>query len=553
MRRNFWLFGVTLIAMLSLAAGGAAGALSPESEQVRRGGTVIFGAEQDVDCFSPILDDCNQFWNSVMVWSPTLAGAFEVQPNFSYKPYLVTSVRVQSRPFRLTYNIRRNARWSDGRQITAADFIMTWRTIVNPRCAVAGRSGYEDIRSARTRARGKAVTFTFRRPYAWWRDLFGAVLPAHAYRGEDCNKVFLNDMNNPKTGRPIASGPFIFAGYQKGQTLRIVRNNRYWGKRANLNGITFRFLQNTSTEIQQMRGREVHAIYPQPQLELAALRGVRGLRVQARQGTTWEHVDIQLGPRGHAALKRKYVRQALIHGMNRQQLVTGLFRRLQPGLPVLNNVIYVTNQEQYRPNWNIWKFNPQRAINLLRGARCTGGPRRPGGGGIYSCPGVGRLSFQFTSTAGNRLRELAFEVIQAQLRRVGIELQSAFAPPAIAFGQRLPAKNFDLFMFAWVGSPSPAGALDIWGCGGESNFMTYCNRRATNFIRQANAVGATNPRRAATLLNRADALISGDIPTIPLYQKPTFLVHQTRLRGIVNNPTSTGPTYNAENWWLAAG
>jgi ABC-type transport system substrate-binding protein len=42
-----------------------------------------------------------------------------------------------------------------------------------------------------------------RKPFAGRKTLFGQPLPAHALQGEDFNKVWLNDLNNPKTGEPL--------------------------------------------------------------------------------------------------------------------------------------------------------------------------------------------------------------------------------------------------------------------------------------------------------------------------------------------------------------
>ena len=533
-----WLLACAALAALTLVPAG--------SSAQQQGTSVIFGAEQDIDCMNPILDACNQFWGSVMVYTPTLAGLYEIQPNFTFKPDLVQSVRVRNRPFSVRYRLKAAARWSDGRPITVNDFRFTLRWIMDPNCEVAGTEGYRDIR--RISGRGKNMTFHFRRPYTWWRTLFTDVLPEHALRGENCNRTWQSGVVNPKAGnRPIGSGPYIFSSYNAGQQLTIVRNNRYWGspRRARISRITFRFLQNTSTEIQQMRGGEVDAIYPQPQLELAPLRRLRSLGIQSNAGATWEHIDVQTS-RNHPALRRKFVRQALIQAINRDALTRGLFRTLNPRLRALHNTQFVSNSPYYRPNWNVWKFNQQAAIDRLRRNRCTGGPRRPGQGGVYTCPGVGRLSFEFVSTAGNRLRELAFEIIQQQVRRVGIELRSGFRPAAIAFGQRLTNKQFDLFMFAWVESGVPAGKFDLYGCGGESNYMDYCNRRVTSLLRRASQ--QLTPRAASTFHNRADRLISADVPTIPLYQKPTYLVYKRQIRNMRDNPTLFGPTFNAEVW-----
>ena len=50
------------------------------------------------------------------------------------------------------------------------------------------------------------------------------------------------------------------------------------------------FRTDTDTEIQAIRGGEVDAIYPQPQLQLAALRGQSGLAVQTHQGAIIERL-----------------------------------------------------------------------------------------------------------------------------------------------------------------------------------------------------------------------------------------------------------------------
>ena len=71
---------------------------------------------------------------------------------------------------------------------------------------------------------------------------------------------------------------------------------------------------------------------------------------------------------------------------------------------------------------------------MLKGKGCTGGPDKPSAGNnkIFSCPGVGKLSFRFSTTAGNQLRALTFEVIQRQLKSVGIELVPRFQPAGLS-------------------------------------------------------------------------------------------------------------------------
>jgi peptide/nickel transport system substrate-binding protein len=373
------------------------------------------------------------------------------------------------------------------------------------------------------------------------------VLPAHALRGETFNSVWESALTNPKTGRPISNGPFIFQSYQRGSQMTWVRNPRWWGPhRAYLDRIVFRFLPNTNTEIQQMRGGEVDAIYPQPQLALAELRRQRGIRVITNAGTSWEHIDIQFGPRGHAALKRPYVRQALAHGVNRPAIVRRLFASISPSLRVLQNAAYLSNQSEYEPHYQIWPYNPARSRQLLTRNRCT-----RGGDGIFSCPGVGRLSFSMKTTLGNQRRALVFEIVQATLKDVGIELRFEPYRAAVVFGdEHISGHNYDLALFAWTGSPDPAGFVEIARCGGDQNYQTYCNRRATRLLDQSHRI--LNPPARARILNRADAMIARDLFTLPMYQLPTFLAYKSnRVRGMTDNPTSEGFSWTAENWWLS--
>jgi peptide/nickel transport system substrate-binding protein len=231
--------------------------------------------------------------------------------------------------------------------------------------------------------------------------------------------------------------------------------------------------------------------------------------------------------------------------IDRKEILNTLFKQLNPSLKPLDNVIYLNNQSTYQAHFNKWDYNAKKAQSLLESHGC-----KKGGDGIYSCNGT-RLAFSFESTKGNKLRELAFDIIQARAKQNGIELTNNFKPSNIAFGQDLSAQTWDLFMFAWVGSPDPNGNTAIWSCptkGGTSNFMSYCNISATNLMHKADA--ELNPTKRSALENQADALIGNDVPTVPLYQKPTFLVYHTYVVGMQDNPTNAGPFYNTQDWWL---
>src|SRR5215212_7518350 len=367
-RRKLWLLAGVVLAALALAATGSARVSGPDGAGAKNAGTLVFGAEQGGGpdwCLNLILDvDCNAFWN-VVFQTPVIRGAFLFTPQFTYKPDLITKAKLQTRPMRVTYYIRKNAKWSDGVPVTGKDWKFTWQTATTAKYKEhIDPLGWEDIRSVT--GSGKVVKVTFKRNFAAWRGLFGYVLPQHALAGTDMLTVWNDCICNPKKGNaPIGDGPFLLTRFDRGSGITLTRSSRAWhGPRAKLDSIVFRFITNTNSEIQAIRSGEVDAIYPQPQLALADLRGQAGLRVVSHVGLQWEHIEIQQGAKGNPLAKQRWLRQALITAVNRDAAAKALFGTLNPKIGVLNSLTRLSNEPTYNPrHFSKWNYNPTKVAN----------------------------------------------------------------------------------------------------------------------------------------------------------------------------------------------
>jgi peptide/nickel transport system substrate-binding protein len=543
-RGSIWLALGAIIALVSLLATTSAMA----SSEVRRGGTVVFGADQEPGTLNVFIVGGDHLWASNAHY-PTMAGSFIVTRQGTYRNDLVSRVKFTRRPFSVTYFIKRNARWSDGRPITAQDYRFTWQTIMNKSFNILSTIGYEDISSARI-INSKTIQFRFKKVFAGWRDMFSEILPQHALSGQDFDEVWRNNINNPKTNRPIASGPFLLQSWNRGTNMTFVRNERYWGPKAYLSRIIFRFVPDTNTQVQQIRGGELDILNPQPQPSFTALRGVRGLRTQISRGPSWEKVDFNFRSTAHPLVRRKFFREAMARGLNRSAIVRTVFGRILPGitLPVLNSGIIMSTSKYYKQHWAQYAYNPTRARQIMERNGC-----RRGGDGIYVCGGQ-KASIRWTGTTGNQRREFTFEIAQSQLKAVGIELKSDFAPPAVAFGPKKTSGDYDVFDYAWV-SPSPdiSGWDSIYGCRtateAQQNDQGYCNRTADRLFKQSNA--ELDQNKQAALVNRALAILARDMVILPLYQLPGMVIHRTAVRGVQENPFSIGPFWTVSKWWKA--
>jgi peptide/nickel transport system substrate-binding protein len=548
-KRSILLVAGALALVASLVIGPSATA-KPARQSA---GTVIIGHDQEPTVLNPYITPGNAYATALVV-NPVLANGMIYNQKATLVPYLFDGAPklLKSDPLTVSFKYKANATWSDGKPVTGADFVTTYKTIMNPNWDITSRTGFEDMASVK--ASGKSVKVVFKKghPYFAWDVLVAtAPMPTQSVVGQDFNQLWSDSI-------AVASGPFKFQSWQKGTQLTLVKNTAYKaGPAAKLDRVVFRYIPSTPSMFQALASGEIDETEPQPQLQIAQIQKDSRFKVQTGPGYFWEHMDIQFGPKGHPALKKKYVRQAIITGINRAQIRQALY--ITPGLvkdakslPVLQSHIFKPFEPYYQPNWARWKFSQKNTIALLKKNGCTGGPNTPSASNsaIWSCPGVGKLSFRFTTTSGNQLRGLTFEIAQKQLKSVGIELLPRFGPISQVFGQVLPSGDWDIFMFTWLGGPTSSGtSFDLYGCGGDQNYMNYCNKKASNLLNKAKFT--PDPKKRAALLNAAEKILADDVMSVPMYVRPGFLITNKKVTGAILNPTQQGSTWNVESWSVA--
>jgi peptide/nickel transport system substrate-binding protein len=385
-------------------------------------GTVIFGHDQEPSTLNPAITAGSNY-PTPLTMNPVLASGAIYNNKAALIPQLWDGPAkiLKSDPLTVTFTYKKTAVWSDGKPVLGQDFVDTYRVIINPNFDITDRSGWTDIKSVK--AKGKSVTIVWQKgkPSAFWDAIAGnQVLPRqevgaimNSSTASDFNNLWLNSM-------PLSSGPFKFQSWTKGTQLTIVKNPAWKaGPAAKIAKIVFRFIPSTPSEFQALQAGEIDVMEPQPQLQIADIYKNSKFTVETTPAFQWQHIDMQQGPKGHPALKKLYVRQALALGINRTQIrqalwvSSGLVKSLKD-LPALQNNIFFPQQAQYKPYWDQYKFSQKAVIALLKKNKCTGGPDKASASNsaIWSCPGVGKLSFRFTTTSGNQLRALAFEIMQ---------------------------------------------------------------------------------------------------------------------------------------------
>ena len=534
-----------IIAVLALAAIAASPAAGTPAQTPKRGGTVVFGPIAEPGCLNPLVASCVSptfFWTLEKVFAPP----FALAPDFTPRPELVSRVTFTRKPpFTLTYDIRPEARWSDGRPVTARDFVFTHQAI-RKNLAPDLLAGIHPLVQSIRAVDAKTVRVVLRSRDARWRThLFAFVLPRHALVGENLGRIWTDRIDNPKTGAPIGTGPFLVERWERGKQLTLVRNPRYWGPHlAYLDRFVVRFCRACTAPppaevLAALRQGEVDFALSRDTGIVQDLRRISGVRVLAMPSTGWEHLDLRIGPGGHPALRSKLVRRALAYGIDRVAVVRQLFGEIDPRYRPSDSAVFLNTNRYYRPRWSGYRYRPDLARRLLEQAGC-----RRGGDGIYVCAGE-RLSLRFLTIAGGRLRERGLQLVQSQLRQVGVEVVIAFATSPALFDQIIPRGDFDAVSFTWFATDQ-LGGKDIYGCGGPQNFGGYCQRLVTSDLDQAERILDADQR--ARVFSRVDRQLAKDVPVIPLYQVPFVLAYRDAVRNVVPSPNNL--FWNAENWWL---
>jgi peptide/nickel transport system substrate-binding protein len=518
----------------------------PKTSEARAAKDVlVFGQEQDIVGFNTTLTCCNQFWAGVQV-TPVLRGAFNLTNKLQLVKDLVSDAKATKTT--LSFTIRPDASFNWGGRkvpITYKDFVYTWQMKVDPKNDVVGRDGYDQI-TGYTHKGQKQITFKWKKPYAAWQYIFDVIYPSEALAGMDFNKIWTSCICG-NDGKPVSSGPFMLTNYTKGQGSTLKKNPLFYGPKAKLNEIDFKIITDTNTEVQAMRGGEVDAINPTFGLNLLPLKSTPGVTFTTVAGLFQEHIDIQFGKQGQPLLRAPWMRKAIMMGIDRKSIIKTVYGELAGNTSPLNSLVYYQADAAYKPDFQKWDYNPTKALALLK-ANCTGGPSAPSAGNdsYWTCKGF-PARFRYTWTASNATRTTQEAIIKAQLKSIGIQIVDAALPANVVFGPTgIPSSNYDLANFAWVTSPDPAGFVPTWGCGGESNYLQYCNRAATRMLEASNSELDTAKR--AALFAGANKLFANDVPSIPLYSRPNPLIYKSTILGMKNNPANIGFAWNAEAW-----
>jgi peptide/nickel transport system substrate-binding protein len=411
-------------------------------------------------------------------------------------------------PDPLTYiaTLRQGVKFHDGHELTAADVVFTFRSLIDPKSTSPRRGGYRELASVEARDR-YTVAFTLTRPFASFPiNLVMPILPAGATEA-------LRD-------HPIGTGPYRFVRYAVDDRLELAPFEGYFDGAPGNSGLVLKVVPDDIMRGLELRKGTADIVVNDLTPDIASqLEDDAALQRVQSTGVDYQYIGLNLLD---PILRDVRVRQALAYAIDRNAIVTYLRRGLAvPAVGLIPPLSWA-----FASDVPSFLHDPARARALLDDA----GYRDPDGDGPAA---RFRLSLKISST--QEFNRLQAAVVQQDLRAVGIDLDVRTYEFATMYADVLSG-NFQMYSLQWT-----AGSLadpDILRRVFHSkqvppegfNRGHYANPRVDALLDEA-AQSTDEPRRLE-LFKEVQRIVAVEVPYISLWNKTNFIVGRRSLDGL---------------------
>ncbi|MEC3767082.1 ABC transporter substrate-binding protein [Cupriavidus sp. SS-3] len=449
-------------------------------------------------------------------------GLIEYDNDFKLKPALAQRWDISKDSKTLTFHLRPNVKWHDGKPFTSADVKWTLENVwkkLHPRNQILfGKVTRVDTPDALT------VVLHFSEPSLAVLSSLNSngaqVLPKHLYEGTDI-------LNNPYNNKPVGTGPFVFKEWSKGNYIVLERNPDYWDKgKPYLDKIVFKVIPDASARAAALEKGEVQyaPFNPVPLKDAQRLSQLPSLKLETRGYewlSPWLFMDVNID---RPYFKDVRVRQALAHAIDLNTLNKVVWFGF--GKPAVSPVVSTLGQF-FNPNVPKYPYDPARAEALLDAA----GLKRGADGN--------RLKIQIDYLPYGDDYKRSAEYIKQALKRVGVDVTVRTQDTPTYTRRVYGDRDFDLAVVWFAGFADPlvgvtrayrsdtVGKNIPW-----SNGSGYRGDEANRLIDQAQ--GSPSQAERVELFRKFQSVVQTDLPSIPLLELRFFTVQSSNLRDTVS-------------------
>jgi peptide/nickel transport system substrate-binding protein len=534
-RTTALLAGIVLAACGGGSDGGAGGGVAEDGRRILR-----VAYDREIDVLNPLTSQ-----NLVDIQFSMMEGLVTTDEHNRYIPVLAAEIPTEENglivrngdgTLDMTWPLHAGVSWHDGEPFTSADVCFTWRFVSDEGSQVYNRDQYLKILDCST-PDDTTVVFRWDGVYGYYDGLFEAVLPEHVLGGMSTAEVVNFEPFN-RGSRFVGTGPFRFAEWRSGEYIRVVRNDTYWRgpEFPRIDEIVWSFVPDANTRFNAMKAGLYHYGQLLP-TQVAEVEGAAGYEIHLVSSNSFMHLDLSVNlERGRLLFSDPAVRHALFMAIDRQAIADQL---LQGTVRLADSPINPTspyhNDQVPQPS-----YDPDAAALALDAAGW-----RPGPDGIRVKDGQ-RFSFTMINRAGSTDRLSVAQVIQAQLKSVGIEVDFETLESA-AWTQRWRSGRWEAIVSAWF-LPADPSITGLYACDGPNNMTGFCDPELDEIMEASDR--SLDFAHRKPLLDQAQVGVAEAARSLPLYYNVIPQMVSTRIGNFRPSGTNFGSFWNLWEWTL---
>ena len=542
-RRDVLLAGLALPAL-----GGGVGVSSlllSDPAKAASAGQCVVGVTQEAVNFNPLLyvntgvETCVEFIVFDSLWQIDPQGKFI--PNLAAEIPTVENGGVSKDGLTWTIMLRPDVLWHDGAPFTADDVAFTLDVILNPKVTVRSREGHEHVEHYATKD-DHTIEIKLKDSFApylvsWQKT---SVIPKHILST-------VPDINiAPFNTNPVGTGPFKFKERVAGSYIAFEPNPKYHGGAPKLTSLVQKYVPDQQTLFAQFQTGEVdvYDIQGIPPLLYQRAKALPGSKIELNPNPFVEFIYFNCGK---PQFQDKRVRKALYMATDRKGWIDAVYY----GVPVPTLSYLPPNHWAYNKALVDPGYDPQKAAALLDEADW-----KVAADGVRAKDGV-RLAFSMSTTAGNKSREQAQQLLQQNFKKINVEMTIKNMPASVVWGDYTVQSQFDTLMVGWdallypdpdYGDRIRSTAIPAKG-GSGSNYVQYQNPEIDELCNKG--VTTTNLEERKAIYDKIQAILLDDLPFAPIFSYQTIVGVKDRMKGYEVNPYLTSNAWNTADWTTA--
>lgn len=434
----------------------------------------------------------------------------------------------------MTWNLQENVKWHDGEPFTSKDVCFTWKFVSSEGSETYNSDDYRGIIDCQTPDDNTAV-FKWDGIYGVYAGLFEAILPEHLLGSLSTAEIVQNEAYNRS---PIGTGPFKFAEWKSGEYIRVVKNDNYWrgAEYPKVDEIVFSFIPDDNTRLNAIKtgDYQIGEILP---LQVKEMADNTNGTVKLIDSNVFLHFDTNIqSEKGQTLFGDVKVRQAMYYAIDRQAIAD----QLMEGTVTVLNTPLNPNSVWANKDVTVYNYDVEKSKQMLDEAGWV-----VGSDGIRVKDGV-PFSFTMLNRTGKADRIAVAQVIQAQLKEVGIDVQFETLESS-AWTTRWRSGEWEAMISGWF-LPSDPSFTAIYGCGGSNNMTGYCDPALDEVMKASDLNLDFDARKP--LIDQAQAILADDAFTLPIYAQVTPMYVANNMTGFLGSGTNFGSYWNVFEWGL---